>query len=195
MNQVTNRGIAITGHNAEGTAIAISSIDPTSINPMLLGGEILLKTHPYSAWGGAVTAQMYLPLEASQVWHQLTDYPRWTQYFPDITRSEVIQVVKAGSLKRLHQAASKAFLFFTAQVDIYLKVLETQYQRIQFSLESGSFSDFSADLQIKSYNGGTVLTYLVQATPVIPVPRVLIEQAIQLDLPTNLRQMRRVMCG
>ncbi|NDJ17538.1 SRPBCC family protein [Myxacorys almedinensis] len=172
---------------------SVSAIN--TVNPTLLGGEILLTTHPYSAWGGSVTAQMYLPLEVQQVWYQLIDYPRWTHYFPDVTRSEVVQIVKSGSLKRLHQAASKAFLFFTAQVDIYLKVLETQYQRIQFSLESGSFSDFSADLQIASGGNGTILTYSVQATPTIPVPGILIEQAIQLDLPTNLRQMRRVLCA
>ena len=170
-------------------------MNSSAIDPTLLHGDILLKTRAYSAWGGAVTAQIYIPLELKNVWHQLTDYPRWTHYFPDVTRSEVIQVIKSGSLKRLHQAAGKAFLFFTAQVEIYLKVLEVQYQRIQFSLESGSFSDFSADLQLHPCGNGTILTYSVQATPMIPVPSVLIEQAIQLDLPTNLRQMRRVMCG
>ncbi|MBW4528674.1 MAG: SRPBCC family protein [Phormidium tanganyikae FI6-MK23] len=158
----------------------------------LMQGEILLKTQPHSAWGGAVTAQMYLPIALPSVWQQVTDYPRWTQYFPDVTRSEIMS--RHSGVKRIYQAASKAFLIFTAQVDITLRVLETQNQRIQFFLESGSFSDFTADLHLRSHEEGTILTYSVCATPTIPVPSFLIEQAIRLDLPANLRQMRSVIC-
>jgi hypothetical protein len=168
----------------------------------LLSGEIMLKTRSYSAWGGAVTAQMYLPLERANAWRQLTDYPRWVQYFPALTRSEIIshndfslgkKSAKDGC-KRLYQVAGKAFLFLTAQVDIYLKVIETAHQQIQFRLESGSFHDFAADLTLQDYSDGTLLTYSVQATPTIPVPSVFIQQAIQMDLPDNLRRMRQVLC-
>lgn len=173
----------------------VTAIAPHSA---LLNGDIILKTRAHSAWGGAVTAQMYVPLTQIQVWQHLTDYSRWPQYFPDMTRSEVLQH-PAGSLKRgvkrLYQAASKAFLFFSAQVEVYLQVLETHQQRIQFVLESGSFRDFTADVSLQACGDGTILTYSVQATPTIPVPSLLIQQAIQMDLPNNMRQMRRVMCG
>jgi carbon monoxide dehydrogenase subunit G len=182
-----------------------SAIDvPVPSNlPALLKGEVLLQTHPHSAWGGAVTAQIYLPLSPQQVWHKLTDYSCWTKYFPDITHSQIIHngiATASGTtikkqVKRLYQAASKAFFLITAKVEVYLKVLETQHQRIQFVLESGSFNDFSADLQIQPHGEGTILTYSVKATPTIPVPGIFIEQAIQMDLPTNLRQMRQVMCS
>jgi carbon monoxide dehydrogenase subunit G len=183
-------------------ANAISSAATPLALSDLLKGEILLKTRPHSAWGGAVTAQMYLPAPLQEVWQQLTDYSRWTQYFPDITRSEVIhhgiQSVSSSTLKRqvkrLYQAASKAFLFFSAQVEVHLKVLETQHQRIQFFMESGSFNEFSADLELQSCGEGTILTYSVQATPAIPVPGAIIQQAIQMDLPSNMRQMRQVIC-
>lgn len=161
----------------------------------LMQGEILLNTQSHSAWGGAVTAKMYVPIALPAVWQQVTDYPRWVQYFPDVTKSEIRQVLGQTGIKRIYQAASKAFLIFTAQVDITLKVLETQNQRVQFFLESGSFSDFSADLQLQPHESGTILSYSVRATPTLPVPSFLIEQAIRLDLPTNLRQMRSVMCA
>jgi carbon monoxide dehydrogenase subunit G len=168
----------------------------------LLNGDVLLETHRHSAWGGAVTAQIYLPLDLQQVWQQLTDYSRWTQYFPDVTHSEILHngIATVGGatlkkqVKRLYQAASKAFLMITAKVEVYLKVLETQHQRIQFFFESGSFNEFSADLQLQACGEGTILSYSVKATPTIPVPGLFIEQAMQMDLPTNLRQMRRVMC-
>lgn len=161
----------------------------------LLQGEIRLTLHPYSAWGGAVTAQMYLPLSLQDVWQQVTDYERWTEFFPDVTRSEVVHSLNHRSgIKRLYQVASKAFLMFAAQVDIALNVIETAPHRVQFYLESGSFSDFKADLSLKPCGEGTILTYSVQATPTIPVPRFLIEQGIRLDFPMNLKQMRRVMC-
>lgn len=161
----------------------------------LMQGEILLETRPHSAWGGAVTAQMYLPIALPQVWQQVTDYPRWTQYFPDVTRSEIRQVLSRQGIKRLYQVAGKAFMMFSVQVEIYLKVLETQHQRIQFYLESGNFNEFHADLRLQPHGEGTILTYSVQAIPTIPVPSFLIEQTIRLDLPANLRQMRSVICA
>jgi carbon monoxide dehydrogenase subunit G len=180
-----------------------TTIDRSANLTALLQGDVILETHQHSAWGGAVTAQIYLPLDLQQVWQQLTDYSRWTQYFPDVTHSEILHhgIATVGGatlkkqVKRLYQAASKAFLMITAKVEVYLKVLETQHQRIQFFFESGSFNEFSADLQLQACGEGTILSYSVKAIPTIPVPGLFIQQAMQMDLPTNLRQMRRVMCG
>ena len=158
----------------------------------LLRGEILVQTRSHSAWGGAVTAKMYLPVTRSSVWQQLTDYPRWVQYFPDVTRSEVLQ---RGERTRLYQVGRKAFLFFTAQVEIYLNVFEVVQQQIQFRLEQGTFVDFAADLKLRDCDTGTVLTYAVQATPDIPIPTLFIQQAMQWELPENMRRMRQVLCA
>ncbi|MGI0488071.1 cyclase [Pantanalinema rosaneae CENA516] len=160
----------------------------------LLNGEILLDTRSHTAWGSAVLAQLYLPIDRAIVWQGLTNYPRWTQYFPDLTES---RVVAHPTYTRLYQAASKTFVFLTVQVEIYLRVRETALQRIQFQLDgnsAGSFTDFAADLTLHDYANGTLVRYYVQATPTIPVPSLLIQQAIQFDLPSNLRQMRQVLC-
>lgn len=162
----------------------------------LLRGEILLNTKAHSIWGGAVTAAMYLPLARSLAWQQLTDYPRWVQYFPDVVRSEVLnrgEGLSSGG-KQLYQVASKAFLFFTAQVEVHLRVVETVQQKIQFRQERGSFTEFTAELTLQDYVTGTLLAYSVQATPAIPIPTMFVQQAMQLDLPTNMRRMRQVLC-
>ncbi|MBE9128648.1 MULTISPECIES: SRPBCC family protein [unclassified Coleofasciculus] len=154
-------------------------------------GEILVETRSHSAWGGAVTAHMYIPLARSHVWQQLTDYPRWVQYFPDVTKSEILH---QGEAKRLYQVAKKAFMFLTAQVEIYLNVFEVLGQRIQFRLEKGTFADFTADLRLQDCDKGTLLTYSVQATPNIPLPAFLIQQAMHMELPKNMQNMRQVLC-
>ncbi|AFZ58621.1 cyclase [Anabaena cylindrica FACHB-243] len=159
---------------------------------LLLQGEILLETRSHTTWGGAVTAWMYLPLVRFNVWQQLTDYPRWVQYFPDITKSEI---TSQGDAKFLYQAAQKAFLFFTAQVEIYLNVVEVIGQQIQFRMEKGSFEDFHANLDLKDWGDGTLIAYSVQATPHIPIPSIFIQQAMSLELPTNMRKMRQVLCN
>ncbi len=159
---------------------------------LLMQGEVLLQTRSHTSWGGAVTAWMYVPLIRSHVWQQITDYPRWVQYFPDITKSEIIS---RGDVKRLYQAAQKAFLFFTAQVEIYLSVVEVLGQQIQFRMERGSFADFHASLELKDMGNGTLLAYTVQATPHIPIPSIFIEQAMNLELPANLCKMRQVLCN
>lgn len=169
------------------TGATISQIEQAA----LMRGEILVQTYPHSAWGGAVTACMYLPIQRSQVWQQLTDYPRWVQYFPDVIRSEVLQ---RGEVKRLYQVARKAFLIFTAQVEIYLNVFEEVQHQIQFRMERGTFTDFAADLKLQDCGIGTILTYAVQATPNIPIPSVFIQQAMHLELPENMRKMRHALC-
>lgn len=158
----------------------------------LIQGEILLQTRSHTTWGGAVTASMYVPLMRSNVWQQITDYPRWVQYFPDITKSEI---TSKGDVKFLYQTAQKAFLFFTAQVEIYLNVVEVLGQQIQFRMEKGSFQDFHANLDLKDLGNGTLLAYSVQATPNIPIPSMFIQQAMSLELPTNMRKMRQVLCN
>ncbi|MFM6041270.1 MAG: SRPBCC family protein [Dolichospermum sp.] len=158
----------------------------------LIQGEVLIQTKSHTHWGGAVTAFMYIPLIRSHVWQQITDYPRWVQYFPDITKSEVIT---KGDVKRLYQSAQKAFLFFTAQVEIYLRVVEVVGQQIQFRMERGTFTDFDANLELKDLGNGTILAYTVQATPNIPIPSIFIQQAMNLELPINLCKMRHVLCN
>ncbi|MDP5337007.1 MAG: cyclase [Nodularia sp. (in: cyanobacteria)] len=157
----------------------------------LMQGEILLQTRSHTACGGSVTACMYLPLLRSQVWQQLTDYPRWVQYFPDLTRSEVLS---KGEVKRLYQVAQKSLLFFTAQVEIYLDVVELLGQQIQFRMQKGTFLDFTAILDLKDFGDGTLLAYQVQATPNIPIPSIVIQQAMHFELPANMRKMRQVLC-
>jgi Polyketide cyclase / dehydrase and lipid transport len=163
----------------------------------LLQGEILLTPRTHSILGGAVTAQMYLPLARTHVWSQLTDYPRWVQYFPDIIQSTILESNPQRPHRghRLYQSARKSFLIFTAQVEVHLRVFENLQRQIRFRMERGSFSDFSAELTLNDYQDGTVLTYSVEAIPLIPVPSLFIEQAIRLDLPGNMRQMRQVICA
>lgn len=162
----------------------------------LLRGDVLLKTQT-SRNGGAVTAYMYVPLARPQIWPQVTNYSCWTQYFPNIIHSEVLETVKTATqrYRRLYQVGRKGFMLLTAQVEIYLKVVETTCEAIQFRLEQGTFSHFAADLHLHDFRQGTLLSYSVQAAPTIPVPSFLIEQAMKTDLPGNMKQMRRVLCA
>lgn len=192
MNAVLTLPLVESGINA-------TPLEVEQSQKLLLQGDILIQTQSHSAWGGSVTAQMYLPMGRNQAWQQLTDYPRWVQYFPDLTRSEILnQGEGSRGSKRLYQVAAKAFFLFTAQVEIYLKVFETvnsAWQQVQFQLEKGNFHDFTATLKLQDFKTGTLLTYSVQATPTIPVPSQLIQQAMRLDLPSNMRQMRQVLCA
>jgi hypothetical protein len=162
----------------------------------LLRGDVLLESQA-SPDGGAVVAHMYVPLGRPQIWPQVTNYSCWTQFFPNITHSEVVETVKTAThrYRRLYQVGCKGFMMLTAQVEIYLKVVETACEAIQFRLERGTFSHFAADLHLQDFNQGTLVSYSVQAAPTIPVPTFLIEQAMKTDLPGNMRQMRRVLCA
>ncbi|MEL6222184.1 MAG: SRPBCC family protein [Cyanobacteria bacterium J06626_14] len=166
----------------------------------LLRGDVLLDTRSHSFCGGAVTAEMYVPKARSHVWHQVTEYSQWVHFFPDIVKSEVLTKSDglAKSTKRLYQVARKAFFLLSVQVEIYLNAIESDRHgssdSIRFEMEKGTFQDFEAELQLQDFEQGTLLIYTVQATPNIPVPSALIQEAMKLDLPTNMKQMRQVIC-
>lgn len=163
----------------------------------LLQGEILLDVRSHTSWGGAVTATMYLPRVRSHIWSQLTHYSRWVRFFPDIVKSEVLEHASqtAEQSHRLYQAARKTFFLISIDVEIFLRVSEQFQEQIKFSLERGSFRDFSADLTLQDCGEGTLLTYSVAATPLIPMPSIFIQEAIRADLPGNMKHMRQALCG
>lgn len=154
-------------------------------------GQVLVETRSHGFSGGAVTAKMYLKASRDELWSKLTTYSRWVEYFPNITRSEVLS--SGSNVHRLYQVGRKAFLAIAAQVEIYLKVYEQTNRSIQFRLEKGTFKDFGADLTLHDWQGGTLLTYTVQATPLVPVPGFLVEQGMRQDLPSNMENMRRML--
>jgi len=155
-------------------------------------GRVLIETAAHGMTGGAVTAKMYVPAKRPELWAQLTQYPRWVEFFPNVSRSEVL--ASNQSVHRVYQVGRKAFLAIAAEVEIYLQVYEDAYHSLQFRLEKGTFRDFGADLTLQDWQSGTLLTYAVQATPLIPVPSFLIEQGMRQDLPGNMEHMRRVLC-
>lgn len=164
----------------------------------LLKGEILLTPHPVDLWGAGVTAQMHLALSPERAWSQLTQYSRWVEYFPDVTQSRVLHECAGSFTKTLFQAARKTFLMMSVQVEVYLNVVERvlgDRRQIRFQKEQGSFKHFLADLTIEPLGFGTLLTYSVEAAPALPIPAPLIQEAVRHDLPRNMQQMRRVLCG
>ena len=160
----------------------------------LLKGDVLVSTRPHTSHGGAVTATAYLPLSRAEVWRQLTTYSRWTEFFPDICHSEVVEELST-TRKRLFQAARKTFLMLNVEVEIQLCAHEMTERAIVFEMESpsGSFEDFSAELQLQDLNQGTQISYSVQATSKIPIPSLFVEQAMKLDLPMNMRHLREAL--
>ncbi|NER82295.1 MAG: cyclase [Leptolyngbya sp. SIO1D8] len=159
---------------------------------VLRQGGVLVNTYSHGLSGGAVIAKIYVKASRQDLWPKLTNYSRWVDYFPNITRSDVIASSK--NFHRLYQVGRKAFLAIAAQVEIYLKVYEQSYRSIQFRLEKGTFKDFGADLTLQDWQDGTLLTYTVQATPLIPVPGFLIEQGMRQDLPGNMKHLRSMLC-
>lgn len=184
-------------------SVPATAVDPTHalLSPQqmvdLLQGKILLDVRSHTHWGGAVTATMYLPRVRSHIWSQLTTYSRWVRFFPDIVKSEVLEHASqtAGQTHRLYQAARKTFFLLSVDVEIFLRVSERFQENIKFSLERGSFSDFSADLTLQDCGEGTILTYSVAATPLIPMPSIFIQEAIRADLPGNMKHMRQALCS
>jgi hypothetical protein len=157
----------------------------------LYQGEILLQSRLYSLWGGALTAQIYIPVSSGLVWKTLTQYDRWPGLFPPITKSVVVE--EGRFRKCIHQCAQKQFSVLTIAVEADLLVREYPDWCIRFNLmaPNWSFREFEAEIQIKPVrNTGTILQYQVQAAAALPIPALFIQEAMRHDLPENLRSLR-----
>jgi len=174
---------------------------PPADHSRLMAGEILLQSRSYSLWGGSVTAQIYLPVERSELWAYLTNYSLWPELFAHITHSGVVET-RTPFHKRVYQAAQKQFALITIGMDACLWVREYPPRQIRFELETenSSFREFKAELWLEAaasdsshssgHSLGTVLSYTVQAIATWPIPAPLLKEAIGSDLPENLRHLR-----
>lgn len=169
---------------------------PPAEQSRLMAGEILLQSRSYSLWGGSVTAQIYLPVERSQLWANLTNYSLWPQLFSHITQSHVVET-RNPFHKRLYQAAQKQFALIPIGMEAYLWVREYPPRQVRFELEAenASFREFRAELWLEAAHSatsapGTFLSYTVQASATWPIPAPFIREAIGSDLPDNLRHLR-----
>ncbi|WP_008309176.1 SRPBCC family protein [Leptolyngbya sp. PCC 6406] len=154
-------------------------------------GKILVTAQPHGFTGGHVSATLSLRIFPDALWPHLTDYPRWVDYFPEMTHSEAIAPTDQGQ-PRIYQVGRKSILGLGAEVEVYLRVQTHPPHRLQFVMERGTLADFTASFALAPWRLGTLLTFTVQATPLIPLPGFFVEQSMRRELPTSLAQMRRV---
>ncbi|MGD1905441.1 MAG: SRPBCC family protein [Leptolyngbyaceae cyanobacterium] len=157
-------------------------------------GQVLVAAHSEGLTGGQVSAQLYMPMAAPDLWEHLSDYPRWSEYFPNIACSREL-VPTASGVPRVYQVGQKSLMGIPTAGDLYLQVHESPHEQIQFRLERGIFSSFEATLRFQPWRVGVLLTYTIQVTLAVPLPWFILRQGIQDDLPHNLRHMRDVICG
>jgi hypothetical protein len=160
----------------------------------LRNSQVLITAIPNGLIGGQVSAQLYIPMAGPTLWEHLTDYPRWSAYFPNIACSRLLSPTAAGH-PRLYQVGQKSLMGIPTSGELYLRVDESPVEQIHFQLEQGIFATFEATMQLQPWRIGTLLTYALEATLQVPLPWFVLSQGIRQDLPKNLEHMREVICG
>jgi carbon monoxide dehydrogenase subunit G len=176
----------------------VAVLERQSINATLdplANGDVLVEASVRSAREAEVEITLHLPLPRAYVWQHLSDYTRWSEFFPNLLCSRVVEShPEAWRGKLLHQVAGLPFLDLGPKVDIYLRAFEIEHKSIRFKLIRGSFTNFAAELRLDDREQGTLLTYRVEAQLAFPVPPFLIRQGIQGAFLSNLKHMRRMLC-
>lgn len=156
----------------------------------LAAGELLLTTRSHGLTGGQASITLAFAPRPAEVWAQLTDYPRWVDYLPDLTQSEILPATNDRT--RLRQVGRKSILGFTAEAALDLQVEALAPYRLRFDLERGGLAEFTATFTLTPWRQGTLVTFTGRATPLFPIPGWVVEQVMRHGLPMNLRHMRRV---
>ncbi|MEB3268851.1 MAG: SRPBCC family protein [Leptolyngbya sp.] len=157
-------------------------------------GDILLSTRSHGFSGGQVSATLAFALRPQILWDHLAHFPRWVDYLPDLVHSEVLPAAANGR-GRVRQVGRKCILGFTAEAEVCLQVEALAPYRLRFELERGSLAEFTAAFTLTPWRQGTLVHFIGQAVPLLPIPGFVVEQTMRYGLPMNLRHMRQAIEG
>jgi ribosome-associated toxin RatA of RatAB toxin-antitoxin module len=138
----------------------------------------------------AVTASM------AAVWSVLTDYPRFSQFLPNVASSRVVEV--QGEQKLIEQIDERRVLVLSVRSRVLSAITEVHEQRIMFRRVEGDVPKLEGYWSIEplaAYAGApadqVLITQVVAVAPVENVPTGMFYSFFKHSLKDNLTAIRQ----
>jgi ribosome-associated toxin RatA of RatAB toxin-antitoxin module len=161
-------------------------------NPALLQ-TVTIETESIEGRKRKISAKIYIPRSAEQVWQVLTDYEALADFIPNLGKSERLQHPQGGI--RLEQVGTQRLLRFNFSARVVLDLEEIFLQEIRFNMVEGDFNSYSGcwrlEPQVQGDRSGTNLTYTLLVWPKRTMPIGFLERRLQQDFSLNLVAIRQ----
>jgi ribosome-associated toxin RatA of RatAB toxin-antitoxin module len=98
---------------------------------------------------GQYVARMLVESSVDNLWAVLTDYNNFTEFLPSIVSSEVIE--SDGNSYLVEQVSKQRVFLFDVESRLLTENIQTENQRIDFSLVEGDLSQFQGSWTIEPF--------------------------------------------
>jgi len=170
-----------------GLDLAVEAADPALLQ------TVEVKTEPVEGRKRKISAKIYIPRPAEQVWQVLTNYEALPDFVPNLGKSDRLEHPQGGI--RLEQVGTQQLLRFNFSARVVLDIEEVFLQEIRFNMVEGDFNSYSGcwrlEPQMEGDRSGINLSYTVLVWPKRTMPVVFLERRLQHDLPLNLLAIRQ----
>jgi len=160
-------------------------IERLSEGDVLVYAEI--HTHPTR---GNARAAVKIDAPAEHVFRTMTDCAQALKFVPHLEACKVLETAPDGSWQLIEHVVD--YGWFLPSRRYVFRAQYTPFERIQFTLVRGDFSDSESVWQLvpAGEGDGTIVKYRMAATPRSYVPRWLLEAILRRDLPALMTRLR-----
>ena len=135
-----------------------------------------------------VTARFDVPQRAAVVLAVLSDYERIPRFMPEVRKSVVLE--RAPGRLLVEQEAVSRFMMFSKTVHLLLEVTENG-DSLQFVDRCGtSFKTYAGTWRVDQKEGGSVVTYQLDARPAFDVPEFMLKRLLKRDAGQMIERLR-----
>lgn len=116
-----------------------------------------------------VTARLVIPAPPERVWAVVTDYGHFTQFIPNMTRSEIVR--EEGGSRWLAQEGRMRVFLVPIRARVLFRLEETPITMVRFEAVEGDFRVNAGAWRLAPAAGGAALDYEAMVEPAFWVPR------------------------
>ncbi|MGB3240138.1 MAG: SRPBCC family protein [Geitlerinemataceae cyanobacterium] len=130
---------------------ANTELPTTTIEPLSLEEKTALENGDIVVTGteGQYLARMVIDASVDNLWAVLTDYNNFIDFLPNIVSSSVIE--SEGNSYLVEQVSKQRVLLFDIESRLLTENIQTENQRIDFSLVDGDLSQFQGYWTIEPF--------------------------------------------
>lgn len=128
------------------TELPVTTIEALSLEDKtaLEKGDIVI-----TGTEGQYVARMLVEASVDNLWSVLTDYNNFTEFLPNIVSSEVLE--SDGNSYLVEQVSKQRVFLFDVESRLLTENIQTENQRIDFSLVEGDLSQFQGSWTIEPF--------------------------------------------
>ena len=156
----------------------------------LAAGDVAVRVDDDGRFRGHIELAVLVEASAERIFEILRDCARSPEYVPHVQSCERVEVLEAGRAEVFRQRIR--YTWFLPAFDHVFRLDYEPYSAVTVARVEGPLARLDGRWTLEERGDGkTLLMYVLDFAPGMPVPRFLVGRAVLRDLPEVLRAIRR----